>query len=108
MTTVGFPAEGYNRTDLDGEYMYFCYGNAEDNANFNPLDNRIEMDCDMGRGASGGPLVIASEASGIQIVGANSHYLGDTTTGERANDDLLSSEHGVRAVNVINAVNDSV
>ncbi|MFE7565518.1 trypsin-like serine peptidase [Streptomyces sp. NPDC057539] len=108
VTTVGYPAEGYNRTDLNGEYMYFCYGNAEDNANFNPLDNRIKMDCDMGKGASGGPLVIASEASGIQIVGANSHYLGDTTTGERANDDLLSSEHGVRAVNVINAVNDSV
>lgn len=106
--TVGYPEEGYKRTDFDGEYMYYCTGNAEDYANFNPFDNRIKMDCDMGKGSSGGPLVISSEASGVQIVGANSHALKDATTGQRINDDLLSSEHGVRAVNVINAVNDSV
>jgi V8-like Glu-specific endopeptidase len=108
VATVGYPEEGYNRTDFDGEYMYYCTGNAEDYANLNPFDNRIKMDCDMGKGSSGGPLVISSEASGVQIVGANSHALKDATTGQRINDDLLSSEHGVRAVNVINAVNDSV
>ncbi|MFE4536576.1 trypsin-like serine peptidase [Streptomyces scopuliridis] len=103
--TAGYPGEGYQRTDLDGEYMMACYGNAEDYANFNPFDNRIKMDCDMGKGASGGPMLIASEASGIQIIGANSHYLADSSTKERINDDLLSSEHGVRAANVIDAVN---
>ncbi|MER5184440.1 hypothetical protein ABT009_40025 [Streptomyces sp. NPDC002896] len=107
VTTAGYPGEGYNRTDLDGEYMMYCYGNAEDYANLNPLDDRIKMDCDMGKGASGGPMVIASDESGLQIIGANSHYIGDASTGERANDDLLSSEHGVRAANVIAAVNDS-
>ncbi|MFI1826181.1 trypsin-like serine peptidase [Streptomyces sp. NPDC020412] len=103
--TAGYPGEGYKRTDLDAERMMACYGNAEDNANFNPFDNRIKMDCDMGKGSSGGPMAVQSSTSGIQIIGANSHYLADATTNQRINDDLLSSEHGVRAANVIDAVN---
>ncbi|MFB6984342.1 hypothetical protein [Streptomyces scopuliridis] len=103
--TAGYPGEGYQRTDLDGEYMMACYGNAEEYANLDPFDDRIKMDCDMSKGASGGPMLIASEASGIQIIGANSQYLADSTTKERINDDHLPSEHGVRAANVIDAVN---
>jgi V8-like Glu-specific endopeptidase len=106
--TVGYPGEGYNRTDMDGEQMMFCYGNTEDASPLWPLDDRLKMDCDMGRGASGGPMFIGALGGNPQIVGANSHYEADATTDERLNDDLFSSTHDDNAVAVINAVNDSV
>lgn len=105
--TVGYPGEGYNRTDMDGEQMMYCFGNTEDASSLNPLDDRLKMDCDMGKGASGGPMFIGALSSNPQIVGANSHYESDATTDERLDDDLFSSTHDANAVAVINAVNDS-
>ncbi|MFJ6825290.1 trypsin-like serine peptidase [Streptomyces niveus] len=97
----GFPGEGYNRTDMDGYTQFFCTGNVVDAANLNPFDDRLEMDCDMGGGASGGPMATTEG----QIVGANSHVEVDDS-GERINDNLYSSNHGSQAVAVINRINE--
>ncbi|MDN0194539.1 hypothetical protein [Streptomyces sp. S.PNR 29] len=105
--TVGYPGEGYQRTDMDGEQMMYCYGNTEDAQPFWPLDDRLKMDCDMGKGASGGPMFIGALGGNPQIVGANSHYESDATTGERISDDLFSSLHDANAVAVINEVDAS-
>lgn len=98
----GYPGEGYNRTDLDAEQMMYCRGNVEDNNPWLFIDDRMKMDCDMGGGASGGPVFIGSDQYNPQIVGANSHTIGETV---RENDDLLSSLHADNAVDVINTVN---
>ncbi|MFI6488390.1 trypsin-like serine peptidase [Streptomyces sp. NPDC050564] len=97
----GFPGEGYQRTDMDGYTQYYCTGNVEDAADLNPFDNRLSMDCDMGAGASGGPMV----TSDGQIVGANSHVETDAND-QRINDNLYSSDHGDNAVAVINQINE--
>ncbi|MGW1711015.1 trypsin-like serine peptidase [Streptomyces sp. NPDC002206] len=102
----GDPGHGYNRPDSDfneAANSFYCYGNAEDAFNWNPLDNRIKVDCDMGEGSSGGPLLDGFPQN-IKIVGANSHYEVNDAD-ERISDDLYSSEHGSRATSVINTVN---
>ncbi|MFF2938754.1 trypsin-like serine peptidase [Streptomyces niveus] len=96
----GFPGEGYNRTDMDAFTHFYCTGNAEDAFDWNPLDDRVKIDCDMGRGASGGPI-FTTEA---QIISANSHYESEDGV-TRLNDDLFGSEHGDQAVGVINEIN---
>ncbi|GGV85138.1 hypothetical protein GCM10010294_64340 [Streptomyces griseoloalbus] len=98
----GFPGEGYNRTDMDGYTQFYCTGDVVDAMNWNPLDNRLEMNCDMGAGASGGPMATTEG----QIVGANSHVEIDDQD-QRINDLLYSSDHGDQAVAVINAINDA-
>ncbi|MFJ5593271.1 trypsin-like serine peptidase [Streptomyces noursei] len=97
----GFPGEGYKRTDMDGFKQFYCTGNAEDASDLNPLDDRVKVDCDMGRGASGGPIA-TTEA---QIISANSHYEVEADGVTRKNDDLFGSEHGDQAVFVINEIN---
>lgn len=97
----GFPGDGYNRTDMDGYTQFFCTGDVVDAANLNPFDNRLEMDCDMGHGASGGPMATTEG----QIVGANSHVELDDND-ERINDNLYSSDHGSQAIAVINRINE--
>ncbi|MEU5002433.1 trypsin-like peptidase domain-containing protein [Streptomyces sp. NPDC021622] len=97
----GYPGVGYQRTDLDGKDMLYCTGNVVDAVNWFPLDNRLEMDCDMGEGASGGPMFTPS----WQLVGANSHHDIDDND-QRVNDNLYSSEHGSEAVKVIDAINE--
>lgn len=102
----GYPADGYNRPDSDfngGEKLMYCYGNVEDAFNWNPLDNRMSMDCDMGHGASGGPM-LSGFPQNIAIVGANSH-IDVNDAKERTTDNLYSSEHAARAISVINTVN---
>lgn len=101
ITDSGFPGEGYQRTDMDGFTQYYCTGNVEDAANLDPLDNRLSMDCDMGAGASGGPMVNTEG----QVVGTNSHVDTDVD-GQRVNDNLYSSVHGDNAVAVINQINE--
>lgn len=86
---------------MDGYTQFFCTGNVVDAANLNPFDDRLEMDCDMGSGASGGPMATTEG----QIVGANSHVEVDDS-GERINDNLYSSNHGSQAVAVINRINE--
>ncbi|MYR46056.1 hypothetical protein [Streptomyces sp. SID5910] len=98
----GFPGEGYNRADMDGYTQFYCTGDVVDAVDWYPLDNRLEMNCDMGAGASGGPMVTTEG----QIVGANSHVDIDDQD-QRINDHLYSSDHGGQAVAVINAINDA-
>lgn len=106
--SIGHPADGYGRADsfyqdgMDGMYMRYCHGNTVDASNFNPLDQRLEMDCEMGHGASGGPLV-KDLATDARIVGANSHRSTDDA-GNWADNHLYSSEHGAYAVSVYNAL----
>ncbi|MER8073759.1 hypothetical protein ABTZ59_36670 [Streptomyces sp. NPDC094034] len=102
---IGYPNEGYQRTDLNGERMMHCVGETTDASFLNPFDDRIKMDCDMGRGASGGPYVYGEDPFDPRIVGASSHYEGNLTTGQRNSDDLFSSEHGAYAAAVINTAN---
>ncbi|MBE8475699.1 trypsin-like serine peptidase [Streptomyces justiciae] len=104
---VGYPANGYHRTDMDGEQMMYCYGNTEDAAPFWPLDNRLKWDCDMGEGSSGGPVFIGALGGNPQIIGAVSHHEADATTGERVSDDQFSAQHSAKAAAVIDEVNAS-
>ncbi|WP_338494549.1 hypothetical protein [Streptomyces sp. SJL17-4] len=97
----GFPGEGYHRTDMDAFTHFYCTGNAEDAFDLNPLDDRVKVDCDMGKGASGGPILTTDG----QLVSANSHYEAEEDGVTRKNDDLFGSEHGDQAVAVINEIN---
>jgi hypothetical protein len=105
--SYGYPSDGYDRPDQDfnnGDNMMYCFGNAEDAEDWWPWDDRIELDCDMGRGASGGPMVIGAPDGDVQIVGANSHREGDDD-GNFTSIDLYSSEHGDHAVSLVEEVN---
>ncbi|MEV4707809.1 hypothetical protein [Actinoplanes sp. NPDC049316] len=105
--SFGYPASGYNRPDSDffnGEYMMYCEGNTIDADNNNPFDDRIRMSCDMGGGASGGPIATGVGSSNVQIVGSNSHRDGDAN-GNYVNNHLYSSNHYNNAAVVINALN---
>ncbi|MFD8543179.1 trypsin-like serine protease [Streptomyces sp. NPDC059649] len=101
VASLGYPADGYHRPDSfysGGAYMRYCYGNTVDASNGNPLDQRLEMDCEMGHGASGGPMV-KNLTHGARIVGVNSHRNGDSH-GNWTDNHLYSSEHGAYAVSV--------
>ncbi|MDO0938955.1 trypsin-like serine protease [Streptomyces sp. DG2A-72] len=101
---AGYPGEGYNRTDLNAERMMYCYGDTVDAGPWNPLDDRMSMDCDMGKGASGGPMIEGKNTSDPRIIGAISHYVTDDA-GDRNSDDLFSSEHDSKAANTMSAAN---
>ncbi|MFF4338862.1 trypsin-like serine peptidase [Kitasatospora sp. NPDC001540] len=106
VTAIGYPADGYNRPDSDfsdGEHAMYCQGATVDAFNWNPLDDRLRMACDMGHGASGGPM-IQNFASNPQIVGVNSHRSADSN-GNWVDNYLYSSNHGGDAVGVINWLN---
>ncbi|WP_412074752.1 trypsin-like serine protease [Streptomyces xanthophaeus] len=102
--SLGYPANGYNRPDSDfaDDKMRYCTGPTVDASDFNPLDQRLQMNCDMGGGASGGPIVKGFTTS-AQIVGVNSHRYTNSSGGWLDNR-LFSSEHGSQAVAVYNAV----
>jgi V8-like Glu-specific endopeptidase len=103
----GYPADGYNRPASDfsgGEYLMYCYGNTIDNDDWNPIDDRLRMDCDMGHGASGGPMVIGVADGNIRIVGVNSHRHVDDS-GNWTDNYLFSSNHGNTAAAVIDLLN---
>lgn len=101
---AGYPGEGYHRTDLNAERMMFCYGDTVDAGPWNPFDDRMSMDCDMGKGSSGGPMIEGKNSTDPRIIGANSHYATDGS-GNRASDDLFSSEHDSKAANTMTAAN---
>jgi hypothetical protein len=103
--SYGYPGDGYHRTDMTGERMMYCFGNTEDAVPYWPIDNRLRMHCDMGHGASGGPMFIGAMNYNPQIIGANSHFESDATTGQRIDDSLFSSLHDANAVAVINNAN---
>ena len=70
-TSLGYPVDGYNRPASDfasGEHRMYCQGSTVDAANFNPFDDRLQINCDMGHGASGGPIAI-NVGGNTQIVG---------------------------------------
>ncbi|MDW5330125.1 hypothetical protein [Plantactinospora sp. KLBMP9567] len=106
--SYGYPSDGYNRPDSDfaqGDYMMYCEGNTADAADGDPLDNRLELACDMGHGASGGPMAI-NIGTNPQIVGTNSHRNVDSN-GNFIDIGLLSSNHGLVATVIIRHVNDN-
>jgi V8-like Glu-specific endopeptidase len=103
--SAGYPGEGYNRTDFTGERMYYCYGNTVDAGPWNPLDDRMSMDCDMGKGSSGGPWITGKSSTDPRIIGNNSHAELDPNTGQRIDDDLFSSEYDSKSANTINTAN---
>ncbi|WP_159400551.1 hypothetical protein [Streptomyces sp. XY431] len=106
VTSLGYPVDGYNRTGAelhDGSKPMYCHGNAVDAGNWNPFDNRLKLSCDMGHGASGGPMVI-NFGNNSQIVGTNSHRLADEN-GNWVENYLYSSNHGGNAAGVINWLN---
>lgn len=91
--------EGWYRDDWGPhQNLWECRGNTEDAGNLNPLDDRILMDCDMGKGASGGPWVIESAENGAQLIGAASH-------GSTLGPIIYSSEHGLIASAILDSIN---
>jgi V8-like Glu-specific endopeptidase len=101
---AGYPGEGYNRTDLTGERMMYCYGDTVDADPWNPFDDRMSMDCDMGGGSSGGPWIEGKNTSDPRIIGAVSHHEEDAA-GNRISDNQFSSEHDSKAANTMSAAN---
>ncbi|MGC0331432.1 V8-like Glu-specific endopeptidase [Streptomyces sp. SAI-170] len=101
---AGYPGKGYNRTDLTGERMMYCYGNTVDAGPWNPFDDRMSMDCDMGEGSSGGPWIEGKNSADPRIIGAVSHHESDAS-GNRISDDQFSSEHDSKAGNTISTAN---
>ncbi|MFG2022717.1 trypsin-like serine peptidase [Streptomyces sp. NPDC048825] len=101
---AGYPGKGYNRTDLTGERMMYCVGNTVDGSPWDPFDDRMEMDCDMGEGSSGGPWVENKNTSDPRIIGAISHHEADGS-GNRLNDNQYSSEHDSKAGNTMSTAN---
>ncbi|WP_312004812.1 hypothetical protein [Streptomyces sp. B1866] len=102
--SYGYPADGYNRpqSDFDGEHLMYCQGKTVDADNLNPSDDRLRMDCDMGHGASGGPMATGVPDS-PKIVGSNSHRRADSHH-HWVDNHLFSSNHGREAVAVIRLV----
>ncbi|MGP3980103.1 hypothetical protein [Streptomyces sp. KR80] len=97
--SYGYPADGYNRPDSDfgdGEYLMYCRGNTVDGGPWDLLDERLRMNCDMGHGASGGPMVTGIATGNVRIVGVNSHRY-TTSSGAWADNHLYSSEHASEA-----------
>ncbi|MFF2661084.1 trypsin-like serine peptidase [Kitasatospora sp. NPDC058032] len=106
VTSLGYPVDGYNRTSAElynGTKPMYCHGNAVDAGNWNPLDNRLKLACDMGGGASGGPMIINFGVNS-QIVGTNSHRIADDHN-QWVENYLYSSNHGGNAAGVINWLN---
>ncbi|MFG2919702.1 trypsin-like serine peptidase [Kitasatospora sp. NPDC048298] len=106
VTSLGYPVDGYNRPNSEfqnGSKPMYCHGNAVDAGNWNPFDNRLKLACDMGHGASGGPIV-ADFQGNSQIVGTNSHRVADES-GNWTENYMYSSNHGGNAVGVINWLN---
>ncbi|MFJ6623427.1 trypsin-like serine peptidase [Kitasatospora sp. NPDC091335] len=106
VTSLGYPTDGYNRPSSDfhnGSKPMYCHGNAVDAGNWNPFDDRLKLPCDMGHGASGGPIVSDFQGNS-QIVGTNSHRVADSSNNWTENY-MYSSSHGGNAVAVINWLN---
>ncbi|MEU3559654.1 hypothetical protein [Kitasatospora sp. NPDC006786] len=106
VTAIGYPVDGYNRPSSEfhnGAKPMYCHGNAFDAGNWNPFDDRLKLPCDMGHGASGGP-VIADLNGNSQIVGANSHRLADSNN-NWVDNYMYSSNHGSSAAGVMSWLN---
>ncbi|MPY61933.1 trypsin-like serine peptidase [Streptomyces spongiae] len=100
VSVLGYPVDGYRRPTsdfADGRRMMSCQGDTSDASNWNPLDDRLGIDCDMGHGSSGGPFLDGVDDGDIQIVGTHSHRAGGL--------EVYSAEHGDRAEAVIDLVN---
>ncbi|MDJ1136828.1 trypsin-like serine peptidase [Streptomyces iconiensis] len=102
VTDLGFPGDGYQRTDFDGQLLWYCQGKAEDSGPF--WDDRMVTRCDMGRGSSGGPWLAELDPSNGhgRIVGVNSHRNGKN--GQYVDNNLYSADHGDAAINVYNNI----
>ncbi len=98
----GYPADGYNRTDFTGLNLWYCQGEVEGESIFN---DTMEAQCDMGRGASGGPWVedLQTSRGWGYIIGSSSHRDGDEN-GNFINNSLYAAESGDGAINVYNDV----
>ncbi|MGW7579719.1 trypsin-like serine peptidase [Kitasatospora sp. NPDC054768] len=106
VTAIGYPVDGYNRPSSDfhdGAKPMYCHGNAFDAGNWNPFDDRLKLSCDMGHGASGGPMVAGLDGNS-QIVGVNSHRLADGNN-NWVDNYMYSSNHGSSAAGVMSWLN---
>ncbi|MFJ5901409.1 trypsin-like serine peptidase [Streptomyces sp. NPDC093064] len=97
---AGYPGEGYKRPEFNAERMMFCYGETVDAGPWNPLDDRMSMDCDMGHGSSGGPWIENKNTGDPRIIGTISHHE-DSAAGRKQ----FSSEHDSKAANTISTAN---
>ncbi|MFF1373326.1 trypsin-like serine peptidase [Streptomyces virginiae] len=103
--SIGYPGDGYGRPNSDysgGAYQRFCTGPTVDAAPGNPLDQRLKLNCEMGHGASGGPMV-KNLTGDARIVGVNSHRKADSN-GNWVDNYMYSSEHGSQARSVYSAI----
>jgi V8-like Glu-specific endopeptidase len=94
LNNFGYPDEGYQRTDFNGELLWYCTGNS-----VRPQSSdQLVMDCDMKAGCSGGPWLQDFQAARGwgYIVGTNSGNKGDIRE--------FSANHGNAAVDVYNFV----
>lgn len=106
-TVLGYPAAGNGR-DFPDDQLFYCQDNTED-ASIWGWDERLQIVCDMGAGASGGPWLddLDTTTGGGYIVGSSSHnYDPDPNDDDNGWPDqhLYSSNHGDGAINVYNDV----
>ncbi|MFC4011368.1 trypsin-like serine peptidase [Nonomuraea purpurea] len=102
INAFGFPQDGFNRTDMTGNDLWYCFGNTTRAGAF---DDRMHMNCDMFHGSSGGPWLQDLQLSRGwgYIIGANSHRDVDGNQNP-VNIVYKSPYHGDGAINVYNDV----
>jgi V8-like Glu-specific endopeptidase len=92
LNNFGYPAQGYQRTDFDGQRLWYCNSNSTRSQ----FDDLLVMNCDMKAGCSGGPWLqdLQRSRGWGYIVGTNSHNRGDIRE--------FSANHGAAATNLYN------
>ncbi|MCD0484357.1 hypothetical protein LO771_18640 [Streptacidiphilus sp. ASG 303] len=100
--TFGYPLDGYRRTDLDGQDLWYCEGPVSP---VGAADDTLVLRCDMGHGCSGGPWVagLGLGRGWGWIVGVSSHRDTDST-GAWTNGLLYGTHQGTAAARVYDDV----
>jgi V8-like Glu-specific endopeptidase len=94
LNDFGYPDEGYQRTDFNGELLWYCNGNSVRSQ----FDDQLVMDCDMKAGSSGGPWLQDFQAA------RGWGYIVGTNSGNRGDIKEFSANHGNAATDVYNFV----
>jgi V8-like Glu-specific endopeptidase len=94
LNNFGYPDEGYQRSDFNGELLWYCNSNSVRSQ----FEDQLVMDCDMKAGCSGGPWLQDFQAA------RGWGYIVGTNSGNRGDIREYSANHGNAAIDVYNFV----
>ena len=104
---LGYPGTTYparEHEDLDAEHLWYCLNDTDNESGW--WADRIQTECDMRKGASGGPWVDEMNprtGKGGKIIGTHS---GSIALGDWESREIYSASHGDAAIEVINTANE--